>query len=176
MIEYRPQFAPNAYFLRLLDLPWEARAIRLYGRLVMQPRLITWAGPVPYTYSGQTLPPRRPSEALQELFELVRTVTGESFNHVLCNRYRDGNDSIGWHSDDEPELGTDPLIVSLSFGEPRRFLLRPKASGLEAQEYTLGRGDLLIMGRGTQARYEHSVPKTKQARGERVNLTFRQIR
>lgn len=175
MIRYLSRYLPEEDYLpRLLDLPWQSRAIQIFGRLVVQPRLITWAGSVPYTYSGQTLPPQQPSAVLQELFDEVFALTGETFNHVLCNRYRDGNDSIGWHSDNEPELGPNPLVVSVSFGAERLFKLKPIVQG-SPHVFNLGHGDVLVMGRGTQRDYQHGIPKTSKVVGERVNLTFRQV-
>lgn len=98
------------------------------------------------------------------------------FNSVLANLYRDGRDSNGWHADDEPELGDDPIVASLSFGASRRFLLRSREHPAQRYEWTLAHGSLLVMGRGVQSAYVHSVPKTSRPAGERINLTFRLVR
>src|SRR4249920_3422250 len=90
------------------ELAWEQREIVLFGRRVLQPRLIAWAGDLGYRYSGQTLEPRDFTPTARRLLERVCAETGESFNHVLVNRYRSGDDSMGLHADDEPELGRDP--------------------------------------------------------------------
>jgi alkylated DNA repair dioxygenase AlkB len=97
---------------------------------------------------------------------------GACFDSVLCNRYRDGQDSIGWHADDEPALGPDPVVASLSLGAPRRFLTRPKSGG-PASEVVLGPGDLLVMPKGFQRTHQHSMPKTAKPVGERISFTFR---
>ncbi|MEO8011625.1 MAG: alpha-ketoglutarate-dependent dioxygenase AlkB, partial [Dokdonella sp.] len=100
---------------------------------------------------------------------------GIRFNGVLANRYRDGQDSMGWHSDDERELGEQPLIASLSFGAVRRFRLRHKNSGAKPIAIELESGSLLVMAGATQQNYRHDLPKTARAVGERINLTFRRI-
>ena len=164
----------------LLDqVCFEQRSIRLFGRSVAQPRLVAWAGELPYRYSGQTLEPRARPECLQELWHRLERAAGVRFNHVLINRYRNGNDSMGWHADDEPELGRDPPIASVSLGQERRFVLRPRArqSGLRQRplELRLTHGSLLIMGGSLQHHYQHSVPRQKHCCGERLNLTFRRL-
>jgi alkylated DNA repair dioxygenase AlkB len=114
---------------------------------------------------------------LQELKERVERHVGCQFNHVLLNRYRSGQDSMGWHSDDERALGADPVLASLSLGCSRRFLLRPRAalSQSPSLEILLEHGDLLLMGGTLQQRYQHSVPKQGAVRAERINLTFRRV-
>src|SRR5215470_13515162 len=113
------------------ELAWEQREIVLFGRAVMQPRLIAWAGTLGYRYSGQTLEPRPFTPTLDRLLARVQERSGSPFNHVLANRYRDGRDSIGLHADDEPELGDDPVVATVSVGATRRFVLKPrqKATG-----------------------------------------------
>ncbi len=158
------------------ELCWEQRAIVLFGRPVVQPRLIAWAGDVDYRYSGQTLEPRPFTSTLAALLAGVRDRTGASFNHVLVNRYRDGRDSIGLHADDERELGTDPIVATVSLGTTRRFVLKPRrkmAGGGTALD--LLHGSLVVMGGSCQRHYVHGVPRQVDVRDERISLTFRQI-
>jgi len=163
------------------ELGWAQREITLFGRRVLQPRLIAWygdAGAV-YRYSGLTLYPRAWHPLLRELRDRIEGHSGCAFNAVLANAYRDGADSMGWHSDDEPELGTRPCIASLSLGAERAFLLRPRepdAGGKRPSlRLVLEHGSLLLMRGDSQARYRHSLPKTRRPVGLRVNLTFRQV-
>lgn len=156
------------------ELAWEQREIILFGKPILQPRLIAWAGNFGYRYSGQTLEPRAPSPALAALTRQVNGVVGVPFNHVLVNRYRDGSDSMGMHGDSEPELGQDPVVASVSFGVARRFVIAPRAQGARFT-YSLGHGDLLVMGGSCQAHYRHGVPKAPAVAGERISVTFRRV-
>jgi alkylated DNA repair dioxygenase AlkB len=158
------------------DLTWEQRAISLFGREVLQPRLIAWAGGLPYRYSGQTLEPRPMLPVLLELTERVSARAGVEMNHVLVNRYRDGRDSMGYHADDEPELGRDPTVVTLSLGVARRFVLRSRVDKREPPlALTLEHGALLILAGPCQHRYRHAVPRQPSLSGERISLTFRRL-
>src|SRR5262245_47781345 len=130
-LEHDPEWLSRADADRALarlrgELAWEQRAIVLFGRRVLQPRLIAWAGELGYRYSGQTLEPRPFTPAAQALLERVCAVARLEFNHVLINRYRDGDDSMGLHADAEPELGQDPVVATVSLGATRRFMLRPR--------------------------------------------------
>jgi alkylated DNA repair dioxygenase AlkB len=129
---------------------------------------------VSYTYSGVTYPPLVWTPALDAVRRRVVTAAGAPFNSVLLNRYRDGSDSIGFHADDEPELGVNPIVPSISLGSERRFVLRHRKSG-QRIEYELTHGSLLIMAGTTQHHWHHAVPKTAAAVGERINLTFRNL-
>jgi alkylated DNA repair dioxygenase AlkB len=166
--------ADEAFDAMTSSLDWEQREIMLFGKPVREPRLVAWAGDVPYRYSGQTLPVRAAPAALQALLESVCVALDHEFNHVLANRYRDGADSMGMHADDEPELGADPFVASLSLGATRRFLVTPNEAG-ERLAVPLGHGDLLAMGGAFQHRYRHGVPKQSLPVGERISLTFRRI-
>jgi alkylated DNA repair dioxygenase AlkB len=160
----------------LAELCFEQRAIQLFGKRVLQPRLIAWAGDIAYRYSGQTLERRGFTPAARELFELVAERTGATYNHVLFNRYRDGRDSMGMHSDDEPELGSQPLVASVSFGTPRRFVIVSKRrSAAFRRELELGHGTLLVMGGAFQHGFRHGVPKQPAAGAERISATFRRL-
>jgi alkylated DNA repair dioxygenase AlkB len=158
------------------ELAWEQRAIVLYGREVLQPRLVAWGGALPYRYSGQTLPPRPLTPLVAALTERVRQHTGVAFNHVLANRYRDGRDSMGMHADAEPELGPLPVVATLSFGAARRLVVVPRKAGDgERHEFTLASGDLFVMGGACQRDLRHGIPRQLAVTGERISLTFRLI-
>jgi alkylated DNA repair dioxygenase AlkB len=157
------------------DVAWEEREIVLFGRRIKQPRLVAWAGDVAYRYSGQTLEPRGWSASLGEVRDLVNAHTGVSFNHVLLNRYRDGRDSMGFHADDEPELGPEPPVASVSFGATRRLVLVPRRGARERISLPLEHGSLFVMRGRCQAEYRHGIPKDSAAKGERVSLTFRRV-
>ncbi len=177
--DYRAAYLddPERLFAELRDgLDWRQQAITLYGREVMQPRLIDWYAdpPVRYSYSGITLGPRAWPEILQGLRRRLEAEFGQRFNSVLCNLYRDGRDSMGWHADDEPELGPNPAIASLSLGAERRFRIRPRSGG-ESVGIDLGSGSLLLMDGRSQHEYQHAVTKTRRAVGPRINLTFRRV-
>lgn len=158
----------------LVSVPWERRAISMFGREVVQPRLVAWAGALPYRYSGRTLEPRPMGGTLRALTDAVNSITGAGFDHVLLNRYRDGRDHMGWHADDEPELGPDPPVAGLSLGVARVFELRPRAGGA-VRRLELGHGSLLVMGGSCQHDHKHRLPPALRVTGERVNLTFRRI-
>ena len=159
------------------ELAWEQREIVLFGRRVLQPRLIAWAGALGYRYSGQTLEPRAVTPTTAALMARVVEHTRVPFNHVLVNRYRDGADSIGLHADDEPELGRDPIVATLSLGATRRFVLKPRrARSGSGHALDVDHGSLLVMGGTCQHHWLHGVPKTERDVGERINLTFRKAR
>jgi alkylated DNA repair dioxygenase AlkB len=157
---------------------WEQRAVVLYGRSVLQPRLVAWAGELPYRYSGQTLEPRPWSSPLCTLRDAVVRDTETLFNHALLNRYRDGSDSMGLHSDDEPELGDAPVVAAVSFGAVRRLVFRSKkksqARGAPRLTLDLGHGSLIVMSGLCQARFRHGVPRQSDST-ERISVTFRRV-
>jgi alkylated DNA repair dioxygenase AlkB len=181
-LEIEPEWIPAGEADRLLavlreELVWEQREVVVYGKRIMQPRLIAWGGERPYRYSGQTLEPRPLTPALGPVLEAVQLRTHVPFNHVLVNRYRDGLDSMGFHADDEAELGENPLVATVSLGATRRFVLRPRRGrDLEPLEYQLEHGSLLIMGGTCQRQYHHGIPRQPSVREERVSLTFRWLR
>jgi alkylated DNA repair dioxygenase AlkB len=169
-------------------IAWERHRIRMFGREVDSPRLSCWIGDpgAVYTYSRVRFEPRPWPLALQPIRQRLRERLGVDFNSVLANLYRDGRDRMGWHSDDEPELGPAPVIASLSLGAARRFVFKPKrrvgeeglvrgavhgrSLGLE-----LNHGSLLVMSGQTQARHLHALPATTKPVAARINLTFRRI-
>jgi alkylated DNA repair dioxygenase AlkB len=158
------------------EVPWEARAIRVFGREVMQPRLVAWVGDpqAVYTYSGVRHQPLPWTASLAALRTQLHERTTHEFNSVLCNLYRDGRDSMGMHRDAEPELGPDPVVASLSLGSTRRFQLRHHASGPKL-DLELASGSLLLMLGTTQRFYRHGIPKQPSVTAPRINLTFRRI-
>ncbi len=157
---------------------WRQDWITIYGRSLPQPRLTAWyAEPgKSYTYSGITMQPSAWTPTLLELKTKVEAVSGVVFNSVLLNLYRHGNDSMGWHSDDEPELGYNPVIGSLSLGGTRRFMLRHRFEKGLRHELELTSGSFLLMQGITQHYWQHQIPKTKRPVPPRINLTFRVIR
>lgn len=161
----------------LASIDWRQEAILIFGERRLVPRLVAWHGDpgTAYTYSGTTHEPLPWTPVLTAIKSRVESLTHHSFNSVLLNRYRSGGDGMGWHADDEAELGRDPAIASVSFGETRRFLLRHRRRNASRAELLLGHGDLLLMAGPTQHHYVHAVPKTARTAGERVNLTFRRV-
>ena len=167
--------AARAHAALVAELSWEQRSIVLFGREVPQPRLVAWAGALPYRYSGRTLPPRPFTATTAALLERVNAHLGQAFNHVLANRYRDGRDSMGFHADAEPELGEEPAVATLSFGATRRLMVVPHARRPEwRRAFALGSGDLFFMGGACQRELRHGLPRQAEA-GERISLTFRRL-
>jgi len=158
------------------EMAWEQREIVLFGRRILQPRLIAWAGDLGYRYSGQTLEPRACTPTLRGLLGRVSTRCGVAFNHVLANRYRTGDDSMGLHADDEPELGPDPVVAIVSLGATRRLVIRPRRRQDRGRhDRELGHGALLVMGGTCQRHYVHGLPRQTRIEGERISLTFRRL-
>lgn len=168
-----PARAINLFSECLADIPWEQSQIAMFGKRVAIPRLNAWYGEHPYTYSGTTFPARPLTPELQNLKNGIEEEFGLKLNSVLANLYRDGSDSMGWHSDDEKMLGEYPQIASVSLGESRRFLVRNKTDKAKKTEIALSDGSLLIMQGRCQNDWEHCVPKTAKRKKPRVNLTFR---
>ncbi len=141
------------------------------------PRLTAWYGDegAVYTYSGLKNAPAPWNAPLLELRTLVEDAAGARFNSVLLNRYRSGNDGMGWHADNERELGATPVIASVSLGTPRLFTMRAKSDKKRLLDLRLAHGSLLIMGGASQQRFQHAVPKENRLHGERINLTFRAV-
>jgi alkylated DNA repair dioxygenase AlkB len=179
-----PHFLPPSVAAALMQelintIPWRQEPIKLFGKEIMQPRLTAWHGDptAHYHYSGLSLEPQPWTPALQGLRQQVSAAIGAEFNSVLLNLYRTGQDSMGWHADNEPELGPNPVIASVSLGATRRFRLRPSTgtSAYAPVGLDLPPGSLLVMRGPTQAHWHHALPKTSRAVGARLNLTFRQI-
>jgi len=168
----------DALFAALMaTVPWETHRIRMFGREVDSPRLSCWIGDpgASYVYSRTRFEPRPWPAALLPIRDRVSDAAGLAMNSVLANLYRDGRDAMGWHSDDEPELGPNPVIASLSLGGTRRFLLRHRRDPGQRLALALPHGSLLLMSGDTQANWRHALPRTARPVAARINLTFRRI-
>jgi len=144
------------------------------GRAV--PREEVWMGPYAYKFSGRTLVPAPWTAEIEALKVKIGEQYGDDYNSVLLNRYANEQDSVSWHSDDEPEMDSDHPIASLSLGAAREFLVRPIKSKKALQSYVLTSGSLLVMPPGFQQRYQHCVPKSRRPCATRINLTFRRMK
>lgn len=167
----------DAYFERLyLGLDWRQEALLIYGRRLKVPRLMAWHGDpgAHYRYSGVDHKPLPWTPELQAIRADMEDLCGSTFNSVLANLYRDGQDSMGCHADDEKELGANPLIASVSLGETRLLRFRHPDSG-QKLDIELAHGDVLIMAGALQHHWRHELPKTRKPKGPRINLTFRHI-
>lgn len=195
---WSPALAADLFVRLHAEIAWQQQSLRLFGRWQPVPRLTCWQGDAGarYRYSGvlhRPVPWTPTVLALRDRIGLALAGTATAagsggqpethfpagrpavrFNSVLANLYRNGADGVGWHSDDEPELGPEPLIASASFGAPRRFVLRHRGLGLR-RELLLQPGSLLVMAGTSQRYWQHSVPKTARPCGPRLNLTFRWI-
>lgn len=170
----------NVLFERIrLETPWLQETVSIWGKKYPQPRLVAWYGQegADYAYSGITLNPLPWTELLLVIKEKTEGVVGQNFNSVLLNLYRNENDSMGFHSDDEPELGPRPTIASISLGEARTFIFKHRRNkGQKDFKVELTSGSLLVMSGETQKNWKHGIPKERRPRGSRINLTFRNIR
>jgi alkylated DNA repair dioxygenase AlkB len=171
-----PAEARDAFEELRRETPWKSETIRIAGKLIPVPRLTAWYGDpgAVYTYSGVRNEPSPWTPRLADLRERASAAASAPLNSVLLNYYRNGRDSMGWHADDERELGKNPVIASLSLGAPRRFLLRHEKKRGKSLSLVLGHGSLLVMAGATQHHYRHAVPKEDDS-GERINLTFRRV-
>ena len=158
------------------SVPWASQTIMMFGKQYEEPRRTAWFGDdgASYTYSGITMTPRAWTPVLQSLRSICEERSESTFNSVLLNLYRDGNDKMGWHADNEPELGSEPVIGSLSLGATRRFRFRHRTTK-EIVECELQTGSLVVMSGLSQKCWVHEVPRQKRVKTPRINLTFRQI-
>lgn len=181
-LAYYPQFfntRESNHFMQLLreTIHWKQESMKMYGKEVLFPRLMAWYGDAAtsYSFSGNTFQPEPWTTELLQIRDRIAPISGQVFNSVLLNLYRNGNDSMGWHADDEPELGLHPVIASVNFGATRRFQLRYKSEHQRKYELSLQHGSLLVMKGPLQEYWEHQVPKTTKISDGRINLTFRFI-
>ncbi|MFL6716657.1 MAG: alpha-ketoglutarate-dependent dioxygenase AlkB family protein [Burkholderiaceae bacterium] len=161
----------------LEQTPWRQERIEVWGKVHDQPRLTSWHGDpgTDYTYSGVTLATCPWTPLLSRLRSDIEEATGHRYNSVLLNLYRDEHDGVGWHSDNERELGRLPVIASLSLGETRSFRLRHRERRHAPVNIDLTDGSLLLMAGATQRNWQHAIPKERREKGPRINLTFRHI-
>jgi len=168
------------YFSELAaGAPWQQDDFTIHGKTIPVPRLTAWYGDDSkrYSYSGLTFHAQPWSPLLMKIKRRVEAEAGTQFNTALLNYYRDGRDSVQWHSDDEPELGRNPVIASVSFGATRVFRMKHvKDKALSGVDIPLHDGSLLLMQGSTQHFWKHQVPKTAKPVGPRINITFRTIR
>lgn len=188
-VEYIPAFADQILAAQWFDalmqdgaVAWRRDHIMMYGREVPIPRLNAWYGDpgLAYTYSGIPMNPEPWSALLSEICDRVERVVNHRFTSALINLYRDHRDSVAWHADDEPELGPEPVIASLSLGAPREFQMRHRQyrkNGLKVFKIKLEPGSLLVMRGPTQKNWLHQIPKRSlgAVSGPRINITFRKI-
>jgi len=168
----------NALFALLkAQAEWDQKAIRIFGKDVPEPRLTAWYGErsAVYTYSGISMNPLPWLPCLQTLRNQVEELCVTRFNSALLNFYRNGQDSMGWHRDNEKELGHHPVIASVSLGAMRSFQIREYRDKNKKLELQLNHGSLLLMRGNMQENWQHAVPKRKNCVEERINITFRKI-
>ena len=182
-IIYYPKFfdkenADKIYTELLQEIAWQQDNITIFGKTHPQPRLTALYGNEgkPYSYSNITMQPNPWNTLLQKIKYLIEATTECQFTTVLLNQYRDGKDSNGWHADNEKELGTNPIIASLSFGAARVFQLKHNTIADAKKSIVLEHGSLLLMKGSTQHFWKHQIPKTAKPIGNRINLTFRSIK
>lgn len=171
--------AADELFVQLKQqVGWQQSIIQLYGKPVKIPRLNAWYGDAHclYQYSGHSFVAEPWLPCLLDIKHRLEQLTGYDFNSVLVNCYRNERDSVAWHSDDEPELGRNPVIASISLGAERRFQLRHRYNkGLPVKNMQLTDGSLLVMAGELQHYWHHQLPKSNKPCGERINLTYRQV-
>jgi alkylated DNA repair dioxygenase AlkB len=182
-VTYYPNFFnlenANHYFKILLNtLEWQQDDITIFGKTHKQPRLTALyaSNNNTYSYSNITMKPLKFTPTLELIKTKIETKTKQQFTTCLCNLYRDGQDSNGWHADNEKELGQNPIIASVSFGAERLFKLKHRTDKTLKHDIVLQHGSLLIMQGKTQHHWLHQIPKTRKITSERINLTFRIIK
>jgi len=178
---YFPKYLDNSSSDKLLETllernQWEREIFKIYGKSISAPRLTSWFSDpmVSYRYSGKKRFGKPFTPELVQLRQILNARLNVHFNFVLANFYRDGKDYVGWHADDEPDLGSRPLIASISLGESRRFRVRHNSRKV-TESIDLVHGSLLIMRGQSQSHFKHCLAKTKRLVNSRINLTFRTI-
>lgn len=182
VFEFYPNFfnkeEADMLFDKLInETPWQQDDITIFGKKIAQPRLTCLFGNEgkPYSYSGITMQPHPWNPTLIFIKERIEQISNLHFTTVLANLYRNEKDSNGWHADNEKELGRNPIIASVSFGEERKFQLKHNINSNAKMTLNLNHGSLLLMKEGSQVHYKHQIPKASQSKKARVNLTFRMI-
>ena len=171
--------SPDTILAKLIEeIHWRQEQITVWGKRHMQPRLLCWQGDSrqSYSYSGSTLVAEPFNQTVLQLKAVVEALTATRYNSVLLNYYRDNNDRMGFHSDDEPELGAQPTIASLSLGAERTFVMKHKRERrLKPIKIPLRTASLLLMRGDTQKNWLHGINRESAPCGPRINLTFRTI-
>ena len=182
VFEFYPNFfnkeeADLLYEKILAETPWQQDDITIFGKKIAQPRLTCLFGNEgkPYSYSGITMQPNPWNTTLIYIKDKIEQTAEKNFTTVLANLYRNEKDSNGWHADNEKELGRNPIIASVSFGEERKFQLKHNTNPEAKITLNLNHGSLLLMKEGSQVYYKHQIPKATQPKKARINLTFRTI-
>jgi alkylated DNA repair dioxygenase AlkB len=175
---YVQEKANDLFRTLMLEVNWKQYSIKMFGKIIPQPRLTAWYGEkeAAYSYSGIHLEPLPFTPLIEQIKIDIEALSGFKFNSVLMNLYRNQNDSMGWHSDDEKELGSDPKIASISLGSCRTFQLKHKTQKQMKLKVALNNGSLLLMEGTMQHHWLHAIPKSTQETGPRINLTFRKIK
>ena len=181
-IWYYPSFLSKEkadhYFEHLKNqTPWQQDDIKVYGKVYPQPRLTALysTDAQPYSYSSIEMQPHKFTDELRKIKSKIEKKGNTVFTTCLLNLYRDGKDSNGWHADDEKSLGLNPVITSVTLGQPRYFHFKHRKDNRLTYKLLLGHGSLLVMQGATQHHWLHQIPKTAKPIGERINLTFRVI-
>jgi len=181
-LRYEPHFLDATTADRLFNhltaqVKWKEDHIRIFGKTYLQPRLTALFGEQgkSYTYSGIQMLPTAFTPSLLDLKKKIEDLSGEHFTTCLLNLYRDGQDSNGWHADNEKELGDQPFIASVSLGASRTFHLKHREERSLRFRMQLEHGSLLLMGGAMQESWLHQIPKTRKSVGKRINLTFRKV-
>jgi alkylated DNA repair dioxygenase AlkB len=182
LLDYRPGLfssdESDALLLKFIrDTPWKQTVQKLWDKEYQTPRLTAWYGDLGTDYSalGKVADPIPWTPELLMIKEKVEPLAGTRFNSVLLNYYRDGNDSVAWHSDRESVLGKNPVIASVSFGQVRSFDIRNKTDHKEHYSVRLEHGSFLLMKAGLQEHWEHRIAKSTRTMKPRINLTFRLV-
>jgi alkylated DNA repair dioxygenase AlkB len=183
LLDYRPNLfsaEESAYLMQKLiaEMPWQQRVVKMYDKHVLTPRLTVWVGDpgTDYSFSGEKHDPLPWTEELLMIKNKVEPLADTKFNSVLLNYYRDGNDSVAWHSDNENALGKHPVVASVTFGQVRSFDIRNKKDHSQKYSIKLENGSYLLMKGNLQEFWEHRIAKTTKPMKARVNLTFRVIK
>ncbi len=172
------ELAGQAYNQLIKTTHWTQPKLKVYGKWHLSPRLLQFFGEphLRKEYSGQNHSPQPWTPLLLDLKQRIEQQANARFNCVLVNYYRDGQDSVGWHADDESQLGEQPVIASLTLGGVRPFCLRHQSDkSVKAVQLHLAHGSLLVMRPPTQQYWHHQIPKTTKFNAPRLNLTFREI-
>ncbi len=174
---YSEEESIQLYHILTTKIKWQHDQIKVFGKVYDQPRLTALyaENKNPYSYSNIVMHPHQFTDELLSIKQKIEDFSNEQFTTCLLNLYRTGQDSNGWHADDEKELGKNPVIASLSFGAKRKFKMRRKDNTKEKFDLELNAGSLLIMKGETQHYWQHQIPKTAKKISPRINLTFRKI-